>query len=204
MIKDISNKRFGRLVAIRPTGEKKWGVSLWLCQCDCGNEHITVVNSLKMGGVKSCGCLLREKAKEKASTHGMYGTRVYKSWANMIQRCTNKNISNYHKYGGQGITVCDKWRKFENFYADMGDRPEKMSLDRIDPFGNYEPDNCRWASTTTQRRNQKKPATKYSIAQKIRELRSNGMQPKAISEELDISLGVVQGVIYLNTLSVPD
>lgn len=85
--------------------------------------------------------------------HNMHGTATYRCWADMLRRCYSEKSSSYPNYGGRGVTVCEEWRDFRNFLADMGVRPEGMSLDRIDPEGNYEPGNCRWADRNTQARN---------------------------------------------------
>jgi len=113
--------------------------------CDCGNEHIATIDSVKRELTKSCGCFYH---------HGMVGTPEYKSWAGMIQRCTNAKDKRYTEYGGRGISVCDEWISFKAFYSSMGDKPgENYSIDRIDNNGNYEPGNCRWATKTQQSRN---------------------------------------------------
>jgi len=87
--------------------------------------------------------------------HGHFGSKTYTSWASMIQRCSNPNRSNFEYYGGRGIRVCERWKKFDNFLSDMGERPEDCSLDRIDHSGNYEPSNCRWATKKEQSNNRR-------------------------------------------------
>jgi hypothetical protein len=98
----------------------------------------------------------RNTRKEKSTTHGKTNSSTYMSWRSMISRCNNLNADNYKWYGGRGVTVCERWETFENFYLDMGDRPANMTLDRIDPWGNYEPTNCRWATASEQGANKRK------------------------------------------------
>lgn len=201
MKKDISNKQFGRLTAIKPTGQKRWGVNLWHCICQCGNKHIAAINSLNSGLVKSCGCLLKETSKITSTRHGDYGSPTYKSWGHMMQRCYNKNLKSFKNYGGRGISVCESWKSYENFKKDMGERPPNSSLDRIDVNANYTPDNCRWASAATQARNQRRQRLTYEQAQQIREMYLQGANPKFISDILKVSVNQVGSVVYLGNVS---
>lgn len=202
-ITDISGQAFGRLVAIEPTGQKRWGVSLWRCACECGGTHIAAVNSLKSGLVRSCGCLLKDTARAKQTRHGEYKTPTYRSWANMIQRCCNPNSKLFERYGGAGINVCEAWRSYESFKRDMGERPLGTSIDRIDPAGNYEPGNCRWATSTMQARNKIQPPTSFELAEEVRRLYSYGISPKEIGRILELTRGVVHGILYQRNLSIP-
>lgn len=198
---DISNQKFGKLLALQRTSEKRWGVYLWLCLCDCGKTKVAPVNSLKSGLVRSCGCLSKDRAS-LLKTHGMYGTTEYKTWSSMIQRCTNPKSRQYKQYGGKGISVCDRWKNsFEEFYRDMGKKPPNMSLDRIDPSKGYELQNCRWADKFIQARNKRKSKTSFEQAEIIRNLYKNGLGPKKISEITGLRKTAVEGVIYLGTVS---
>jgi hypothetical protein len=152
---DLTGQKFHRLTVVERV-KNTGGATMWLCNCDCGKK--TEVNSsyLRAGKIKSCGCYRKEACKTASYKHGhakqgLSGT--YRSWANMIQRCTNPAKNQYHNYGGAGITVCDRWRDFQNFLEDMGERPEGCSIDRIDNTGNYEPGNCRWSTDKEQQRN---------------------------------------------------
>jgi len=161
---NLIDKRFGRLTPIKYMGKSKNNKSLWLCLCDCGEEKIIVGDSLKNGLTKSCGCLQKELTKNRFTIHGQNRfekrTKEYGIWTGMIKRCINKNCVSYKYYGGRGITVCDRWlpknNGFANFFADMGECPPGLSLDRInnDKLTNgYSPENCRWSTRSQQHRN---------------------------------------------------
>lgn len=147
---DLTGKRFHKLIVIAraknrvsPGGQIK---TYWDCVCDCGIKTVVYAYSLKSGKQKSCGC---KKVKHKKSR-----TRIHKIWINMRYRCLSKDSKFYMNYGGRGITICDRWLKFENFYSDMGEPPSKEhSIDRVNNNGNYEPNNCRWATSEEQTRN---------------------------------------------------
>jgi hypothetical protein len=132
----------------RPQDAARSG-SFWLCKCDCGAECVKMGIDLRTGDTKSCGCL---KHKSRMG-HGLTKTPEWNSWRGMVERCTNPNHKNYNRYGGRGITVCDRWRKFENFLEDMGNRPDGCSIERIRNDEGYGPENCTWATRGQQVRN---------------------------------------------------
>lgn len=147
---DLTGRKFERLTALRISGRDKRNQILWECRCDCGNVKIIRGGSLTTGHAKSCGCFSVDSSRTRFTKHGLSSDPTHKIWADMNGRCFNKNHHAYHNYGGRGITVCERWRTFENFRSDMGDRPTGLEIDRINNDGNYEPGNCRWATIKQQ------------------------------------------------------
>jgi len=155
--KKMINNKFGRLTVLKFAGKSK-GNLLYECRCDCGNIVIKRGSHLRRHEVKSCGCFRKDKAYEnigRPKTHGQSKTPTYRSWTAMKFRCLNSNHIAYPQYGGRGITVCQRWLRFENFLADMGERPVDMTLDRINVDGDYCAENCRWAYPKDQSRNRR-------------------------------------------------
>lgn len=155
-LKDMVGQKRGRLTVISRHGTTPDNQNAtWLCKCECGKELVVPGSRLRNGNTQSCGCLHEERWRAAVVTHGMHSTKMYRAWSEMKQRCINPSRPNYNNYGGRGIKICDRWLKFENFLADMGVRPEGMTLERKDPDGNYCPENCVWASYKVQASNKR-------------------------------------------------
>jgi len=159
-IKDITGQRFGAWLVIRPSVLADNGVMKWWCRCDCGTERNVFGTALRAGKSVSCGCVAHAKAAVDRATHGLSRSPTYKSWRAMWARCTNPKTHGYAEYGGAGIVVCERWKDFANFLADMGERPEGLTLDRFpNKEGNYEPGNVRWATPKDQAFNRSSTVT---------------------------------------------
>ena len=155
---DLTSERFGQLIVVDriPGGARV----KWNCQCDCGNKCEVLAKDLRKGNTKSCGCLRKNGKPPHEITHGQArggaNTPEYRIWIAMKSRCSNDKLWTWPYYGGRGITVCERWEKFENFFADMGLRPSKShSIEREKNDVGYQPDNCFWATKKQQSRNKR-------------------------------------------------
>ena len=142
---------FDKLTVLEQAGRDKLKKILWRCKCECGSETVVVSGSLVTGNTTSCGCVL----KAAITKHGGWNKSSYNTWRAMIRRCTVQTDKDYPRYGGKGVSVCPAWMEYKNFVADMGEPEGDETLDRINTYGNYFLENCRWAGVQTQNRNQR-------------------------------------------------
>lgn len=159
---DLTGMVFGRLTVIEQHGMTKDRHILWKCECECGKYKNVSSRELRMGHTKSCGCLQKEKLRERRFKHGDRDSRLYSVWKSMKKRCENQNHKDYRWYGAKGVVVCDEWHDYSTFkewaikngYNENAKYGE-CTIDRIDPYGNYEPNNCRWVSMSEQAKNKR-------------------------------------------------
>ena len=199
-IKDYAGERFGRLTVLGVIErDREWNNHLMEVRCDCGVTARKRIKLMRSGHTASCGCLASEITAARNATHGLSRDhrREYRSWKDMRARCNNPSDSDYADYGGRGIAVCDRWADFAAFYEDMGDRPEGMTLDRIDVNGNYEPQNCRWASSKTQANN-KRTNHIIEIDGESRTLQAwcdqHGVEPSKVRYRLSVGLTPIEAL----------
>lgn len=151
---DLTNQKFNRLLVLEKSNTKVSGRIAWKCLCDCGGVATILGKNLKSGNTTSCGCRLSENKSQ--FKHGLSDSKIYSIWAGILARCNNPKDTGYAYYGGKGVTVCDRWKVFENFLEDVGFPPtDDSSIDRINVNGNYEPHNVRWATLLQQARNKR-------------------------------------------------
>src|SRR6516225_8478332 len=155
-VNDITSQRFGNLLVVGRAGSNARGAATWNCICSCGNSAVIAGCNLRGGNTSSCGCIRKANVTTHGHTVGGKRTKIYRIWCSMIERCSREKNPFYKDYGGRGISVCDRWKDFANFLADVGEPPKGMSLDRYpDCDGNYEPSNCRWATNNEQQNNRR-------------------------------------------------
>lgn len=166
---DLTGQRFGRLVVLDLIAKRSIHKKImWRCLCDCGKEKSVATGELNSGKIRSCGCLLADRQRELKTTHGKTETRLYSIWRGMKRRCENPKSKNWKYYGALGVSVCDEWKNsFQAFYDwamsagyDETAPRGQCTIDRINPYGDYAPDNCRWADMKTQLQNRRKAERK--------------------------------------------
>ncbi len=182
---DLVGRKVGRLTVV--SLRDRVPVSRWNCLCSCGTWTVVAGGHLRANRVLSCGCYARDRTSETQRKHGMSKTPTYVSWRSMLQRCSLPSVPSFARYRERGITVAASWLDFEQFFADMGERPPGTSIDRIDNTKGYAPGNCRWATPAQQQANKSNSVL----------LTHGGVtKPAAVwSKALGLSPGTVQGRI---------
>ena len=193
-LNDLTNKTFGQWFVIRRVEDKVRSNGkrdiYWLCRCACGVEQQVRGSHLNGGTAKSCQSC-SSLGRQGALTHGMSRSKAYSSWEHMKKRCFNPNFKQYHDYGGDGITVCEEWMSFEQFYEDMGDPPPGYTLDRIDNDGDYNKANCRWATRAQQTQNRRNVKLNWD---KVNFIRNSTHSAANLAAAFEVSSTVIYNI----------
>lgn len=201
---ELIGKRFGRLT-VTCARRGSLGHVFFVGVCDCGATKETRASHVISGRARSCGCLMMEvnsASKPYATTHGHTSlaegrrTSTYTTWEAMRRRCIDEKHDNFANYGGRGIKVCDRWLMFENFLADMGERPFGKTIDRREADGDYEPGNCFWATAKEQNRRRRAGKLNAEKVKEIRALREAGETMRSIAARYGVNSSTVSDVVH--------
>jgi hypothetical protein len=193
---DLTGQRFGEWEVIG-FSHSTTSQSYWNCRCSCGAEKKVRGGALRRGKSTCCkSCSNSRNWENREDFHGMTHHPLHSTWDEMRRRCNYPNHLAYKHYGGRGISVCERWDWFPNFVEDMGERPEGMTLDRIDNDGNYEPDNCHWATDPEQSRNRRNTKIRLDQIPQIVERRNKGETFLSIAKDFDCARKTLSNAYY--------
>lgn len=188
---DLVGQKFGKLTVLGRSSQTSLSGAMWRCVCTCGATADVASLKLRRGKTKSCGCHRAAATGDRSRTHGMSkNSRTYRTWKEMRQRCNNPNSDGYRWYGAKGVSICPRWDSYALFLADMGERPEGKTLDRIDARLGYEPGNCQWLVPLEQTRKQEKNILR-PVVDEVRRGRAAGLSCATLARKYGVSRSTV-------------